>query len=467
MRPQRPQRSLRAERPLMSMSSMLSSVLLSTSLLRSPHSFVLALLLALAAGAAAAGPLDATRVTLANGLRVVLAPDPAALSVDAALWFPSGTRHERPTQTGLALLAARLGFRNGAEDPLRPLVTAGGTGTVAATPDYTTFSATVPAEALDTALQFLAARLAGQAVTPAALAAERAAIRAEVARANRPPVTRALAKLWASAWPGHPYARTGSAPSAGADALKPIDVEAWRRARFAPGSAVLTVVGAFDPDSALAQVRTRFEGRPRGTAAAMGALAAPRAGSRGTDRLDAAARICLVGWRGPGAGDPDAAACELLAAWLGGGPQAKLGRSLVQDWKLAVTAQAGLAVQRDGSLLWTLAVVPPGVDSVAVERTLVDAALAATRGGPEPFELERARRQVGATSAFALQTSRQRAQALGEAELLAGDANTAAHRLAALDRVTPEDVRRVAARWMTDAGRATVWMLPAPAGGAR
>jgi hypothetical protein len=34
-----------------------------------------------------------------------------------------------------------------------------------------------------------------------------------------------------------------------------------------------------------------------------------------------------------------------------------------------------------------------------------------------------------------------------------------------LHRLTPDDLRRVAARIMTDAGRATVWMLPAAAAG--
>jgi zinc protease len=419
-------------------------------------------LLALAVVPAGAGPLDVTRAALANGLRVVLAPDPNALSVDAALWFPSGTRHERPAQAGLAVLAARLGFRNGADDPLVPLAAAGGSGNLAATPDYTSYSATVPVEALDVALDFLAARLPGTPASAAALAAERAAVRAEATRAARTPVARGIAKLWETAWPGHPYARTGSAPAAGA-AVKPADVDLWRRARFAPASAVLTVTGAFEPDSALAAIRARFEQRPKGTAAVTGALTAPRAGGRAVDRIESPARLCLVGWRGPGAGDPDAAALEMLAAWLGGGPQARLGNALVRDWQLAVTAQAGFSAQRDGSLLWTLAVVPPGVDSAAVERTLVDAALAASRTAPEAFELERARRQVGSTSAFALQTSRQRGQALGESEMLAGDAAAAARRLAAIDELTPEDLKRAATRVLTESGRATVWILPAPA----
>jgi hypothetical protein len=45
----------------------------------------LAAFMTLTASVAVAAPLDATRVTLANGLRVVLAPDMSALGVDAAL----------------------------------------------------------------------------------------------------------------------------------------------------------------------------------------------------------------------------------------------------------------------------------------------------------------------------------------------------------------------------------------------
>jgi zinc protease len=416
---------------------------------------------------AQAGPLDATRVTLKNGMRVVLSPDSLAGAVDVAVWFPSGTRHEKPAQVGLALLAARLGFRNGSSNPLAPLAAEGGTGTLVATPDLTSFSATVPANALDRALGFIAERMPGHATASADLAAERAALRAEGARPERTPVTRALARLWATAWPGHPYARTGATPSPGADALTPADVDAWRRARFAASSAVLTVAGAFDPDRALTLIRSRFEGSPRLPAPTTPVVVTPRAGGRGSVRVESQARLCLVGWRGPGAGDPDAPALELLAAWLGGSPQARLARSLVTEWHLAVAAQAGFNAQKDGSLLWTMVVVPPDADSSAVETTLLDAATTASKSAPESFELERARRQLEAGALFALQTARQRSQALGDAELLAGDAAAAARRLETLHRLTAEDLRRVAARVMNDAGRATVWLLPAAAGSAR
>jgi zinc protease len=366
----------------------------------------------------------------------------------------------------VALLAARLAFRNGANDPLAPLEAEGGTGQLAVTPDLTSFSATVPADGLGAALGFLAARLPGSAVTAPELAAERAALRAERARPERTAVTRALARLWGAAWPGHPYARTGAPPAAG-DALTPAMIEAWKQARFVPANAVLTLSGTFDRERALADVRARFEQKPKGSAAAVAAAPAPKAAQRSSERIDSPLRICLVGWRGPGAGDPDAAALELLATCLGRGSQSRLPMSLVHDWNLAVAAQAGFAAQREGSLLWTLAVVPPGADSAAVERALLEAAKAVSQTAPGVFELERARRQLEASVWFGIQTSRMRGEALGEAELLAGDAAAAARRLDALDKVTSADLKRVAARVMTDAGRATVWMLPAPEGASK
>ena len=426
-----------------------------------------ALLLVMSAAAAAgAGPLESTRVTLENGMRVVLASDSLATALDVSLWFPAGTRHEKPAQAGLAQLAARVAFRAGADDPLAGITARGGSGGMLVTPDLTTFSATVAPAGLGDALAFLDSRTSNSVTTPGVLAADRGAMRAERSRLDRSPVARGIARLWAAAWPGHPYASTGAVPPASLESLTSADVDGWRRMQLAPAGGVLVLSGAFDRDSALVSVRRYFGGRPR-VRATTAAVSAPRTALRTTERLEVPLRLCMMGWRGPGAGDPDAAAFELLAAWLGGSSEARLSRSLVTDWKVAIAAQAGFAAQKDGSLLWSFAAAAPDADSSAVETTLLDAATAAVRKAPESFELERTRRQLESSLLFALQTARQRAQSLGEAELLTGDASTAARRLEALRKVTPADVQRAAARLMTEPNRAVVWILPSNSGGAR
>lgn len=416
-------------------------------------------------GVASAAPFDATRVTLRNGLRVVLAPDAQATAVDVALWFPAGSRHEKASQQGLAVLAARLAFRDGSNDALAPLTAVGGTGALVSTPDYTSFSATVPTNALDRALGFLGDRTPEGATKSQDVVAERAALRADRARLDRPPVPSAIAQLWAAAWPGHPYARTGALPASSAETITAGDVDAWRRSRLGLSGAVLTLTGAFDADSALALVRRRFESRPRSTPPAMTPTPAARAPRRATDRMALPVRLCLVGWRAPAMSDADAAALEVLAAWLGDGPSARLPRALVKDWNVALEAQAGVVLQQEGSLLWTLAVVAPETDSTGVETTLFDAVSGVTRTAPEVVSVEHARRGLMTSVAFALQTARQRGQALGEAELLVGE-GAAGRRLEALSQVTPADLQRVAARVITEAHRAVLWVLPND-GGAR
>src|SRR5262249_52257441 len=154
-------------------------------------------------------------------------------------------------------------------------------------------------------------------------------------RTERSPVARGLARLWGAAWPGHPYARTGSPPAAGGAKLTVADVEAWREARYGAANAVLILTRAFDRDRALAPIRTAFESRAKGGVADV-RTAAPKPAQRASERIaipgfngGAGPRLCFVGWRGPGAGDADAPALELLASCLGGGSAARIPASLV------------------------------------------------------------------------------------------------------------------------------------------
>ncbi|HEV2104664.1 MAG TPA: insulinase family protein, partial [Candidatus Eisenbacteria bacterium] len=146
---------------------------------------VLFALLALAAASApaAAGPLAATRVTLRNGLRVVLAPDSLATAVDVAVWYPAGARWEPSGHAGVTRLVERLMFRGSAHvadgELRRRLTAAGGTVNTSATPDYSCFWETIPAPALGEALRDEADRMASLTAAPAALEEERRAMRAD------------------------------------------------------------------------------------------------------------------------------------------------------------------------------------------------------------------------------------------------------------------------------------------------
>ncbi len=429
-----------------------------------------------ASGVIAFAPATAAAetLTLKNGMRVILTPDPQATAADVALWFPAGARVEREGQSGLAHVAervvARLGVQAGESRWMKQVADAGGTPGSASTFDYTSFYETVPAERLGAALRIEAARL-GSAPTDAALfEGERRRAREDLGRAQRTPVARGLQRLSATLYAGDPYARSLFGSDRDLAALTARDVDMWRRERFAPGSASLTVTGRFDAPSTLALIRDLFEALPRGAAAAAAPPLKPAtAGMReSVEHTESPARVLFAGWRAPGAADADAPALALLAQVLSGAGS-PLEKALVQDWKVAALVQAGLDERRQSSTLWTLAVLRADADTSTARRASIDVVKGLARDPLAGDVFDRAMRTLETNEALRLQGVRARAQALGQDAIMNGAAAAAAEgaRLQALRALTPADLQRVAARISTDAGLATFWLLPPATEGGR
>ncbi len=404
--------------------------------------------------------------TLKNGIRVVLDSDSLAMGVDVAVWYPAGVSAERAGLAGASHLVERLMYRGSAAVPdgehLRRLQAEGAVVNTQMSPDYACYWQTVPGEALALALRLEASRMAGLAYTSEAFEAERRAARNDVrSLAERPVVTRALGRLRARLFEGQAYGRALQGSDADLTKLTAPQLEAWRRGAYAPGSAVITIVGRFDRDATLEAVRQLFEGLPRGAAAAPPAWKAPAPGARrGWGREDTPAHLLLAGWRAPGASDPDAPAMELLAQVLGSGENSRLQRSLVQEWRAAVLTQAGFVPNRDASMFWAMAALGAGADSSNAERTLLDQVQRLAREPIPAEELERVRGPMLTRELSLLQAVRARASALGEAVCFTGDVTAAGRRLEALARLTPADLQRAAQRVLTEESRAIVWLAP-------
>lgn len=421
---------------------------------------------------ALASPAPLERVTLGNGLRVVLAPDSMAGGVDVAIWHPVGVRDERPGKTGLTHLVERLAYRGSASvkdgEHRERVLAEGGTLNTSASADHVCFWQTVPSEALAVTLALEADRLAGLAPTPTAFESEQRAALLARAGGERSPVARGLARLWAEAFAGHPYARASAGIESDLRTLTLADAVRWRRERFTAGTAVLTVVGRFEPVATLARIRETFGRLPRGSRPpAPLASAMPSGTRRGEESVEAPVRVLFAGWRGPGASDADVPAMALLAQHLGAGESPKLMRLLAQEWSLALAAEAGFEVRDRASLFWVLAAVRDDADSTTAERVLRDEMGRIAREGVTDAELQRAKRLAEARARFAMQGVRARAQALGEAELTLGDASLADRTLTAWESLTAADLQRAARRLFEAGPSAIVWANPVASRGAR
>ena len=174
-------------------------------------------------------------------------------------------------------------------------------------------------------------------------------------------------------------------------------------------------------------------------------------------------RVIAAAWRAPGDADPDALPLALLAGMASGRAGAPLEQALTVQHPDCLALQSGFDGRRQGALFYVIAAVRPDADSARVERDLTSA-VERFASQALPAELfERARRQEETAMLFGWQTSRRRAESIGNAVMVDGDAAAAGSRLTRLGALTPEAIQAAARRVLDPAHRVVVWVTPSSA----
>jgi zinc protease len=420
---------------------------------------------------AAAEGVEPRELTLDNGLRVLLAPDPHAAAVDVSVWYEAGVRYERPPALGISHLFEHLSARGaapgGTEELRRRIEAEGGISAAYTSADFTCFTHTVPRAALATVLQLEAGRL-GLKPTQAMLDQERAQVREETrARARANPLERGIQRLYATAFPTHPYrwAVLGSD-----DDLRRItlgECADFLQHRYTPDHVLVTIVGDFDPDQAVRELRRGLGAvRRRGESHVPSPEPEPRGERRAVEVADVQAPVVIVGWRVPAGAANDAAALDLISALLSRGSGARLNQWPEGGEPVTRFAQSGRDGRRDATIFWAAAVGRSVDDTAAVERHVIGQVEKLATEPVSGEDLDRARHQVEVTLLFGRQSAHDRGVALGTAEMLTGDWHDADRQLERVRSLTPADLMAAAARTLVAARRTVVWMLPANAAAA-
>lgn len=403
----------------------------------------------------------AERHTLANGLRVVLAPDPAVPAVSVALCYGVGARCERPGRAGFSHLFEHLMFRGtrrgGAVAYARQVEELGGGFNGSTFMDTTVYHATVPAQALSRVLELEADRMAGPLIDADGLRAEVGVITQEVAsRRNRPyagfPKLRLRELMFGS------FANTHDGLSGLGDlaTVTPAEADEFFDRWYAPGNAALCVAGDLPPE-AHELVERHFGGIPGRAQPEVRRAEPERDGERrhrATDPTVPAAAVALA-WRVPDPlGDPDRfLPFVLLAEVLE--QRAAAGLVAAADpLALAVSARVELMgdpfAVADPTGLVVLAHVAPGRDPDAVvDRLGADVERLAAHGATER-ELTLAAVTVTSRILRNLDHLTTRATQLATVELLRGDASCADGLPAALTRVTSDLLKNAAGTLRAD-----------------
>ncbi|MBX6331541.1 MAG: insulinase family protein [Gemmatimonadaceae bacterium] len=412
------------------------------------------------------------RYALPNGLTVLLSPDHSSSVVTVDVWYHVGSKNETPGRTGFAHLFEHMMFQGSAHIPYgvhpKTIESVGGVLNGSTQDDRTNYYETVPSNQLATALWLESDRMGFllPALDQRKLDAQRDVVKNERRqRVDNQPFGAADEAIRRALYaPTNPYSWPVIGSMADLSAATLDDVETFFRTYYAPNNATLAVVGDFDVARAKALIARYFGPIPSGPPVPRPAIApVTLAAERRLVLEDRRAREpeLRIIWPTVPLRHPDEPALSVLARTLVQDRTSRLTKLLVYDRQVATRVSAWQGAKEGVGTLEIDVTPRPGVSLATVEQ-LVDSALAALRTTAPitEAEVERYRRYTQVMTVLSLDGSMMRAEMLLYGETFAGDPAYYRTSTAALLAVTPADLARVAATYLTP-GRVVLSMVPA------
>ena len=400
-------------------------------------------------------PFD--RFTLPNGLTVIVHEDRKTPVVAVNIWYRVGAKDEPQGKTGFAHLFEHLmcgGSKNLPGSILNSMNQVGATDINATTGyDRTNYFETVPTHALDFALFAESDRMGHFTISADTLEQQRGVVLNEKLQNEGEPYGLVGDRIFRASYPvGHPYAHTviGSADDISRATLD--DVRNWFSTYYGPSNAVLVLAGDIDLETARQKVEHYFGDIPPGPPLARPLTwIAKREGIKREVLEDRVPNALLqLAWNTPEAGDPEGNALSVAAMIMGGGPSSRLHRRLVETDKTASSAGANVIPGLIGSQFHLNAVVRSGADISAVELAVHEELERFVAYGPTEEELARVVLRMQVERIRGLKSMNAVADLLAGNEVYHGDPDFHHKELHEIARLTTEQVREAAAKWLVD-----------------
>ena len=338
-----------------------------------------------------------TEYRLANGLRVLLFPDPSKPTVTVNVTYLVGSRHESYGETGMAHLLEHLLFKGTRKNPDIPKQFnqrgARWNGTTGF--DRTNYFETVPAspENLKWAIDLEADRMVNSNIARRDLASEMSVVRNEYERGENSPGGVLYKRMQSVAFDWHNYQHSPIGNRSDIENVAIENLQAFYRRYYQPDNAVLLIAGQFDTDAALRLISNAFGKIPKPTRVlpTLWTVEPTQDGER-TFSVRRAGNIQMVmlGYKIPSVLHADAMALSYAATILSHAPNGRLYKLLVETNK-AVSVSADTTDTVDPGLMTITATVREGESLEDVQRLLIDAVENFYRTPPTEEEISRVR----------------------------------------------------------------------------
>lgn len=406
-----------------------------------------------------------TKYSLSNGMTVLLERNDSSPVVAVNVWVKTGSACEVEGEYGLAHVHEHMLFKGTQRrqvGEIAGMVEAGG-GDINA---FTSFDETVyyivsARRFLPMALDVLSDVMENSTFDPAELEKELEVVQEEIRRGEDSPSRVLSQKLFSTAYSVHPYGRPiiGTKQSVGAFTRDGI-LDFYRK-WYSPDNMILVVVGDFDPEGIKDAVdRTFGKIKKRKTPECE---LSPEPEQKRTRTFvigrDVNTGYFSFAFHTPSASHADTPVLDVISGILGTGESSRLYRKLKEQNATVNDIYAYAYSLKESGLFIVGGVLDPGKVEKASKEIVAEVELIKNEPvGAE--ELARAKTNIERDFIRAKETMQGQARKLGYFELETGDHGYERFYLERMRNVTPEDILRVARKYLAQRNLTAGVLLP-------
>ena len=407
-----------------------------------------------------------TEYKLANGLRILLFPDPSKQTITVNITYLVGSRHEGYGETGMSHLLEHMVFKGTKEkhkEVAKEISDHGaqfnGTTWLDRTNYFETFASTD--ENLDWALDMEADRMINSRIAKSELETEMTVVRNEFESGENDPGSVLMERVVSTAFLWHNYGNSTIGARSDIEKVPIENLQAYYRKYYQPDNAVLLVAGKFDPTKTLKLINEKFGIIPRPERVLTKTFTAePTQDGEREVTLRRVGDVQQVGmaYHIPSGLHPDFIACDVLVDLLTDAPSGRLYKALIDTKK--ASSQFGYTMQlKEPGLVYFGAEVLKTKSVDSVKNSMIETIEQFAKKAPTQEEVDRIKTK-GIKNIELLLNNAQRV-GVGLSEYIAqGDWRLLFHTRNQLEKVTVADVQRVAAKYFKSANRTSGVFYP-------
>jgi len=422
----------------------------------------------LAKDAGAKGNIKFTEYDLPNGLHVILHEDHSTPIVAVSVMYHVGSKNEDPQRTGFAHFFEHLLFEGseniGRGEFMKLVQSAGGQINANTSQDRTFYYEVLPSNQLELALWMESERLFQAKIDETGVETQRKVVKEEKKqRYDNTPYGQLLNVVYENAYTIHPYRWSPIGKEQYIDQAKISEFMDFYKTFYVPNNATLSIGGDLDVKATKELIEKYFGGIPRGT------KEVPR--PKEVEPVQTAEKrvefydnvqlpAVVVGYHTPKMGTADWYALSLLSQMLSQGQSSRFQKELVDKQQKGLAVGAFMIPNEDPGMAFMYGITNSGVEPANLEESMLAEIEKVKTGAIGDNEFQKLKNQ--AENDFVSQNQR----VVGIVENLAtyhtyfGDADLINTELEHYTKLTKEDLKRVANKYLTKENRLVVYYLP-------